>query len=68
MATRKRTQPNPESEWYSTPQDKRARPKAGFTLSPDAIDALARLAERRGEPKSAVVEALIMAAVRRLKA
>lgn len=59
---------DPSSEWYSTPQAKRRRPLVGFTLSPDAADALARLSERRGEPKSVVVEALIMAAVRRLKA
>lgn len=68
MATRKRTQPNPDSEWYSTPQDKRSRPKVGVTLSPEAVEALARLSERRGESKSVVIESLILAAARRLKA
>ena len=68
MAARKRSPADPGSEWYATIQEKRRRPMVNVTLSPDAIDALARLAERRGEPKSVVVEALIMAAVRRLKA
>lgn len=68
MAARKRTQPNPESEWYSTAQDKRARPKVGVTLSPDAVDALSRLSKQRGESKSVVVESLILAAAKRLRA
>jgi len=71
MATRKKKQgahSDPSSEWYSTPQEKRHRPVLSVTLSPGALDALARLAAKRTESRSAVVESLILAAARRLKA
>jgi len=51
-----------DSEWYSTPRDKRKRKGVEVTLSPEArkrLDALAK-----GTTMSAVVEALIMRAKR----
>jgi DNA-binding TFAR19-related protein (PDSD5 family) len=59
---------DPSSEWYATPQEKRHRPVVSVTLSPEALDALARLAAKRTESRSAVIESLILAAARRLKA
>ena len=47
-----------DSEWYSTPRDKRKRKGVEVTLSPEArkrLDALAK-----GTTMSAVIEALIM--------
>ena len=51
-----------DSEWYSTPRDKRKRKGVEVTLSPEArkrLDALAK-----GTTMSSVVEALIMRAKR----
>jgi predicted DNA-binding protein len=44
------------------PRSQRRRPKLELTLSPEALDRLERLADRRGEPRSRVVEELILAA------
>lgn len=47
-----------ESEWYSTPRDKRKRKGVEVTLSPEArkeLDALAK-----GSTMSAVIEAWLM--------
>ena len=47
------------------PAEKRKRPVASFTLSPEAIAAVAELAETWGVSRSAVVEQLIRRAARR---
>ena len=49
-----------DSEWYSTPRDKRKRKGVELTLSPEARKRLDSLA--KGTTMSAVVEALIMKA------
>lgn len=54
---------NPKSsEWYSTPRDRRARKGVEVTLSDEARARLDAIAKKRGETRSAIVEALIMAA------
>jgi hypothetical protein len=52
---------NPNSPWYSTPNDRRRRKEIKLTLPPEALDALEVLAQRYGS-RSAAVEALIMGA------
>lgn len=48
-----------KSKWYSTPASaRRAKPK-NLTLSPEAHEALARLAERAGESESAAASRAI---------
>ena len=56
-----------DSEWYNTPADKRVRRKWTFTLSDAAVERLDALAAKSGEPKSQIVEGLIMASVPRGK-
>jgi len=51
-----------DSEWYSTPRDKRKRKGVEVTLSPEARKKLNALA--KGSTMSAIVEALIMRAKR----
>lgn len=51
-----------DSEWYATTQENRTRKLVSFTLSDEARARLERLAKKEKLPKSAVVEALIMAA------
>lgn len=51
---------NPKSPWYATLQAKRIRKLVTVTLSDDARDRLAELAESRNKTKSEVVEALIL--------
>jgi predicted DNA-binding protein len=46
-----------------TASPKRNRPLVAFTLSPEAAEHLALIAEATGRTKSAVVEALIRASV-----
>lgn len=54
---------NPKrSKWFSIPQKKRVRKMISVTLSDDARKRLDKLAKNRGTHKSAVVEALILAA------
>lgn len=51
----------PESPWRSTQQADRKRKKQQFTLSDDAVQALEELSKKRKQPKSVVIEALILA-------
>ena len=56
---------NPKaSPWYSTPKAKRKRKGLEVTLSDEAREKLERLAARRGESMSRVVESLILEAKR----
>jgi hypothetical protein len=51
-----------DSQWYSTPREKRARKGIEVTLPDEALNRLERMAKARKVSRSQVVEALIMAA------
>jgi len=55
-----------DSEWYSTPRDKRKRKGVEITLSDDARKELNALA--KGSTMSAVIEAWLMRAAARRRA
>ena len=52
----------PTSKWYSTPEAERHRKHLQITLSDEAQEKVSRLAAAAGGSRSAVIEALIMAA------
>lgn len=49
-----------DSEWYSIAQSDRVRKKIQFTLSDEARERLDKMSKARKEPKSQVVERLIL--------
>lgn len=62
MPKAKGSHTRPDSQWYSTPTEKRRRKGIMFTLSPETLRKLAKLAEASGESRSQVVDRLVMAA------
>lgn len=51
-----------DSEWYSTPKERRKRKGIEVTLPDEVRDRLDALADARGLSRSAVIEQLVMAA------
>lgn len=49
-------------DWTTTTNDRRKRPMVTITLSPEARARLEELVDRDGESRSAIVDALILAA------
>lgn len=56
------TEKQKETQWYSTPREARKRKPIGITLSDAAQERLEKQAKARKCSRSAVVEALVMAA------
>ena len=50
-----------DSEWFSTPKERRKRKGIEITISDDALERLTKLADDRKVSRSVLVEALIMA-------
>ncbi len=61
--TRTRPSNDPGSFWYSTPNSARKRPAVVFTITPEAREALTRMAAVDDRSRSQIVNDLILEAL-----